>query len=354
MAVAAVALGLMLAGLAFDNAWIGISSGSVALLLASRSLLPPLKNLWKSPTISPNQERLLAVAVLLLAVLGLGTFTGLNARFGAWVDTVNWDAFGALGQILIAILTLWVAWRQYVISKELTSQQNKITQQQTIDSYFQGISELVLDDEGQLEDWPQERAIAEGRTSAILSSVDADGKARILRFLSQSKLLTPLRRDALLGRAMLDGSGGYQEDRAYGVRVVDLGVMLAGADLTGVDLRWTDLSEANLIGANLFRCDLVRTQFYRTILINANFQGADLYRAVFFFGKADQATPRERELPPDYDTGISTGAIVENADFSNARRLSEEQRYYLCAWGGPQTRATIPGGCEGIPDKLER
>jgi len=48
----------------------------------------------------------------------------------------------------------------------------------------------VLDEEGLLEDWPQERAIAEGRTAAILSSVDGGGKAKI-RFLTSSKLLTP-------------------------------------------------------------------------------------------------------------------------------------------------------------------
>jgi len=49
----------------------------------------------------------------------------------------------------------------------------------------------VLDEEGLLEDWPQERAIAEGRTAAILSSVDGGGKAKIIRFLTSSKLLTP-------------------------------------------------------------------------------------------------------------------------------------------------------------------
>jgi hypothetical protein len=34
--------------------------------------------------------------------------------------------------------------------------------------------------------------------------------------------------------------------------------------------------------------------------------------------------------------------------------MSEEQRYYCCAWGGEETRGTIPGGCEGIPNKLGR
>jgi len=111
-------------------------------------------------------------------------------EFGSWTD---W--FGALGQISIAVIAVYVAWRQYIISRDLTIQQNRITQQQTIDTYFQGICELALGNDGFLEDWPQERAFAEGRTSAILNSVDGPGKAKIIRFLSQSRLLTPLKRD---------------------------------------------------------------------------------------------------------------------------------------------------------------
>ncbi len=120
------------------------------------------------------------------------------------------EGFGALGQILVALLAAYVAWRQYVISRDLTTQQNRITQQQTIDSYFQGIADLILDDEGLLEDWPPERAIAEGRTAAILGGLDAEGKAKIIRFLSGAKLLSPLKRDRRLGRAIFDGLGGLR------------------------------------------------------------------------------------------------------------------------------------------------
>ena len=245
---------------------------------------------------------------LIVAIIGLIRFTGVSDRLLVLGRKINWDIagtladwFGALGEILIAIIAVYVAWRQYVISKDLTIQQNLltvqqniITQQQTIDSYFQGISDLVLDEEGLLEDWPQERAIAEGRTAAILSSVDGSGKAKILRFLSRSKLLSPLKRDRLLGRAILDGTGGYAEDRLEGLRVIDLGVMLAAADLSGTDLRWTDLSEANLVRANLTGCDLVKANLSRTILYNANLSGADINGIRLFYGLVDKASPRSR------------------------------------------------------------
>jgi uncharacterized protein YjbI with pentapeptide repeats len=351
---------IMFIGLAIGNFWVGFAGALVALVLSLQIVGRLFWKIWLE-LISP-QERLIVTGLigLTLAGFGLVQLSGWGASFIAWYQTLNWDAIGAtgevggaVGQILIAVLAVYIAWRQYVISKDLTIQQNSITQQQTIDSYFQGISELVLDEEGLLEDWPQERAIAEGRTAAILSSVDANGKAKVLRFLSRSRLLSPLQRDRRLGRAILDGKGGYAEDRNYGVRVVDLGVMLAGADLSSTDLRWTDLSDINLIRANLRNCDLVKANLARTILCNAVLAGSDLMGTRLFYGPVATASPRSRADLPDYSTGAYTGAVVEGADLTGVQRLSEEQRYYCCAWGGATTRATVPGGCEGIPNLLE-
>lgn len=363
-----IAIAIIIFGLASGNellAWFGVV---LTLLLSVAMLLPSLKAVIRELLSAQERSLFVAIVGVFAGFFGIVELTGINRRLLFWGSQINWEAFGtlaewigALGQILIAVLAVFVAWRQYVISKDLTIQQNLltvqqnlITQQQTIDSYFQGISDLVLDDEGLLEDWPQERALAEGRTAAILSSVDRDGKAKILRFLSSSKLLTPLKRDSRLGRAILNGDGGYAEDRVFGVRVIDLGVMLAGADLSSTDLRWTDLSEANLIRVNLSHCDLVRANFARTILAEAKFVDADLKGTLLFYGSAETASPRSRTEPPNYKTGEYTGAVIENADFTNVQRMSESTRYYCCAWGGEKTRATIPGGCSGIPNKLGR
>lgn len=356
-----VAVGVMFVGLATGNLWVGFAGAIVALVISLRVIWGDLRSIVEE-LMSPRQQTLtISLIGFVVAVFGLLQVTGLWRRFGQWYAQLNWDAIGAtgevigaVGQILIAILAVYVAWRQYVISKDLTIQQNIITQQQTIDSFFQGISELVLDDEGLLEDLPLERAIAEGRTAAILGSVDAAGKAKVLRFLSRSRLLTPLKRDGRLGRAILDGLGGYAEDRDYGTRVIDLGVMLAGTDLGKTDLRWTDLSDINMIRANLSYCDLVKTNFSRTILCGADLAGTDMLGTRLFYGSAETATPRTREDIPNYATGEFTGAVVENASFIAVERLSDEQRYYCCAWGGSATRATVPGGCEDIPNRLGR
>jgi uncharacterized protein YjbI with pentapeptide repeats len=356
-----IALIVMGLGLGFNLFWVGIA-GAIAALLFSLGVVINSIGSWLGRFFTPRERKnLLGFIGFTAAIAGLFKYLGVYRVISNWLTQFKYDEFGswaewvgALGQISIAILAVYVAWAQYVISRDLTIQQNTITQQQTIDSYFQGISDLALNDEGFLEDWPQERAFAEGRTAAILSGVDAAGKAKVLRFLSQAKLLTPLKRDYHLGRPILDGSGGYEEDRMYGLRVIDLGPMLVKAYLVGQDLRWTDLSEAYMMRANLSFCDLAKANLSRTVLQDANLTGADLRGTLLFYGSAQTASPRSRNQPPNYVTGKHTGVVIERANLSQVRQLSEEQRYYLCAWGGEKTRGTIPGGCEDIPNKLGR
>jgi uncharacterized protein YjbI with pentapeptide repeats len=358
--VAIAATGVILLGLGLNNFWFTLIGSLVALLVSLRLAVPTLKAI--AADLSPEQQALIiALPGLILGSFGILQITGFNRWLLTWGSTLRWDVIGALGdflgalgQIFIAVLALYVAWRQFIISRDLTTQQNLITQQQTIDAYFQGISELVLDEEGLLEDWPQERIIAEARTAAILSSVDAGGKAKVLRFLSRSKLVTPLARDRRLGRPILDGVGGYAEDRLEGTRVIDLGVMLAASDLSGTDLRWVDLSEANLIRANLAHSSLVRANLARAILCDAQLTDADIMGVCFFYGSPEIASPRTRTDTPNYETGEFTGAVLEGADFSQVKRMSEAQRRYCCAWCGSSSRATIPGGCSDVPNRLGR
>ncbi|MEO0770838.1 MAG: pentapeptide repeat-containing protein [Cyanobacteria bacterium J06649_4] len=361
ISVIAIAGAIVVAiGFTLDSFWLTLAGSIVAFSVSLRLLAPTLQEALRDLS---QQQKALFVAVpgLIVGIIGLIYTSGISRPIARWGSGLRWDIIsalgdflGAIGQIFIAVLAVYVAWRQYIISRDLTVQQNLITQQQTIDSYFQGISELVLDDEGLLEDWPQERVIAEARTAAILSSVDAGGRAKVLRFLSRSKLLTPLARDQRLGRPILDGLGGYAEDRLSGTRVIDLGVMLAASNFVSTDLRWLDLSDANLIRADLTNCDLVRTNFARAILCDANLTNTDIMGVRLFYGDLETATPRTRQDTPNYATGEFTGAVVEGADFTNVQRLSEVQRCYCCAWGGSKTRGTSPGGCEGIPNQLGR
>jgi uncharacterized protein YjbI with pentapeptide repeats len=354
LAIATVTMAIAFVGLGMPNQkllWGGVSATTI---LIAPILIPAIKRLFISSPLGQNWHITWA-SILAIATLAIwGRFTELDDYFWRWFNSLRWDALGAVGQILIAILAVWVAKRQNEISERLTGQQNLITQQQTIDAYFQGISDLVLDPEGQLEDWPLERAIARARTAAIMSGTDAEGKAKILRFLSSANLLTPLKRDGLLGRPILDGSGGYVVDLAHGIRVVSLGVMLAGTSLSKTDLRWCDLSGANFIGTNFSGCNLTGANLSGAILANADLSGVDLNMTRLFYGDVTTASPRDRQQEPNFDTGAHTGAIVEAADFSQTIGLAPETIKYICAWGGSKTRRTVPGGCDDVPNLLGR
>jgi uncharacterized protein YjbI with pentapeptide repeats len=353
-------------GIWFKNTGLTIAGCAIALGSSVPIIYGSVRH--KNPQILSSGQQLGIVISITMIIVAFSLFKicGLFSYISSLFARSTWSIIGVLGlwsgafgQMAIAALAAIVSWRQYIVSRDLTIEQNRlnfqqniITQQQTIDNYFQGICDLVLNDDGFLEDWPQERAFAVGRTGALLSSINAAGKARVLRFLSRSKLLTPLHRDLLLGRVILNGDGGYDEDRIYGSRVIDLGVMLAGTDLAETDLRCTDFSDANLIRTNFTECDLSKANLARSILYQAKLNGANIKDVRFFYGDLNLASPRVPDRIPNYITGEFSGAIVEDVDFTNVRGMSEEQRKYCCAWCGEKSRQTIPCGCQEIPNQL--
>lgn len=357
-------LSLLLTVVALALGWkpFALLASAVLLGLSLLQLLPPLLRELSGRFHDPPTERVLALLGVVLAAVAFPLALGWLDPILAIYRRADWQAIGALGegvigafgQILVATVALMIAWRQVMIDQRLTSQQNRITQAQTIDNFIHGISQLISDDEGLLEDWPLERMLAEGRLAAVISSIDADGKARILRFLSHAGLLTPLRRDHRLGRAILDGQGGYEEDRLTGVPVIRLQSMLRGVDLSGTDLRGVDFNTADLRGCSFARADLSDANLAGAHLGGADLAGAILDGTRFFFGRAQTATPAEPGVTADLVTGAGSGAVVENANFSGAHLLEAQARYYLAAWSGSRSRPTLPGGCKGVPNQLER
>jgi uncharacterized protein YjbI with pentapeptide repeats len=352
--IALIATAIAVVGIIWQDARLILTGSGITLLVVSPILIPAFFYAIANSPLGRYWDVTLSTILVSTVLLILAHFSKADIAFWVWFNSLRWDALGAVGQILIAILAVWVAWRQNQISETLTGQQNAITQQQTIDAYFQGISDLVLDEQGQMEDWPLERAIAQGRTAALVGGSDPESRAKIIRFLSTANLLTPLKRDGLLGRAILDGSGGYVVDLERGVRVVNLGTMLAGKDLSNTDLRGVDLSGANMIKANLSGCNLTGANLCGTILAKVKLREADLSKTRLFYGDISTASPRDRLRLPNFATGEHTGSVVEESDLSDAIDLSDENRRYLCMWGGNKTRRTISGGCSGIPNRLGR
>ena len=356
-----LAAALTLIGLACHWQPLALVAGVTLLVLCLAELLPQLWKLLADRLDEAPTARLLAVLGLLLALLALPLALGWWDSYLDLYRNRDWSAIGALGegvigafgQILVALVALAIAWRQVLIDQRLTTQQNRITQAQTIDSFIQGISDLISDQEGMLEDWPLERMLAEGRLAAVFGSIDKEGRSRVLRFLSHAKLLTPLRRDNRLGRPILDGQGSYEEDRLRGVPVVQLHAILRGVDLSGTDLRGVDFNGADLRGADLAGCDLSGANLAGANLAGANLEQARLEGCRFFYGRAQTASPCRPGVSPDPQSGSGSGAVVENANFSGVQRLDPQTHHYLASWSGNRSRGTLPGGCKGITSQLE-
>jgi hypothetical protein len=349
-----------LAGLALGLPPLTLVAGSLTLVLSLLQLLPPLLRRLAGRLDDVPTARALAVAGLLLGSIAVPVALGWWDPLLNLYRSRNWEAIGALGegvigafgQILVALVALFIAWRQVMVDMRLTSQQNRITEAQTIDNFIHGISEMIIDEEGMLEDWPLERMLAEGRLAAVLSSIEREGKAKVLRFLSHARLLTPLRRDQRLGRAILDGEGHYEEDRFGGTPVMRLQQTLRGADLAGCDLRGVDFNGADLRGADLSGADLRDSILAGANLGGANLSGACLEGARFFWGRPQTATPRRTGQRPDPRSGAGSGAVVENVNLTAVRQLDPQAHYYLACWSGERSRATLPGGPRGIASQL--
>ncbi|MEB3334851.1 MAG: pentapeptide repeat-containing protein [Cyanobacteriota bacterium] len=338
-----------------------LAAGILLLFLSLAQLLPPLWRQLSGRLDDAPTARILAAVGLLLAAITIPWALGWLDPLAELFRSGNWEAIGAIGEgivgafgsVLVASVALLIAWRQVMVDQRLTTQQNRITQAQTIDSFIHGISELISDEEGMLEDWPLERMLAEGRLAAVFGSIDRDGKARVLRFLSHARLLTPLQRDQRLGRAILDGEGNYAEDRTAGVPVIRLQQLLQGVDLSGCDLRGVDFNGADLRGANLALSDLTGANLAGTNLAGANLERARMEGCRLFYGRPQTASPRHPNSPMDLASGVGTGAVVENCNLTGARFLAPHVHHYLAAWSGTRSRATLPGGCQGIPSQLE-
>jgi|LauGreDrversion4_2_1035121.scaffolds.fasta_scaffold24623_3 uncharacterized protein YjbI with pentapeptide repeats len=285
--------------------------------------------------------RWLLVAVLVIGLLAFLVFAGAGLKWRVpLVQLVlsQQALISDLSQIAIALLALVVTLRQFSVERVIIKELNLITQAQLVDNFIQGISEMISDGDGFLEDWPLERMLTEGRLSALFGSVDGTARARVLRFLSHANLLTPLKRDHRVGRPILDGEGTYVVDRLSGIPVVMLRQVLVGADLSRTDLTGVDFNGADLSGADLRWANLREANLSGVNLTGANLDGANLDGARFFYGSGAEVSPASSLEEADLQTGRASGAILTRTRLSGAQHLSAEVRSYANRWLGSEFR----------------
>ena len=306
---------------------------------------------------------------------------------------MNWPAVGAIaeiagaaGSIAIATVAVYVGIRQWVDGKRISREQTALTEEierkseaakqeqdriiraQSLDSYFDGISTLLLrDEDGIFTDTA--RSLTKGRTDAILKILKSDEKRNLLAFLYGSGLISSngdgepamvalsgsdLSEVELNGASLPNAGFGMANLRRAAIREADLdGVDLRGADLSGADLTGSDLSQANLhgviapdvilsgvdlshavlSGADLRGADLSGSDLTSIDLSGSNLHGADLRNT-----KLDHANLSGANLHGVDFTGAAlqdaelTNLIsIEGADFTDVSDLSTQTAEYLAS-----------------------
>lgn len=293
---------------------------------------------------------------------------------------------GATGSIAIAAVAVYVGIRQWVDGKRISREQRELTEEierkseaakleqdriiraQSPDSYFDGISTLLLrDEDGIFTDTA--RSLTKGRTDAILKILKADEKRNLIAFLYGSGLISSngdgepamvalsgsdLSEVELNGTALPNAGFGMANLRGAPIKEADLdGVDLRGADLSEADLTGSDLSLANLhgviapgailsgvdlshavlSGADLRGADLSGSDLTSTDLSGSNLHGADLRDAKLDNSNLSGANLRDANLTGAVlqDSNLTNLISIEGADFTGVSDLSSESAEYLAS-----------------------
>ncbi len=175
-------------------------------------------------------------------------------------------------------------------------------------------------------------SVARARTLTVLPSIDGDRKARVVRFLYESGLIT---RD----RPVIDLSGA--DLRGANLRGADLTraslqkVNLGAANLEEAWLREADLTGADLSGANLQGASLIEASLYSANLIDARLEGASLLMAnLAYASNLGGANLKGSNLQGAILEGTTPGGV--NKDLTQ-RQLEEADGNSMAAPGGPKT-----------------
>lgn len=190
--------------------------------------------------------------------------------------------------------------REKAYQEEVRRQESERLQQQVLRDYFNQLSTLMLELEGDLKDPQNERirTLTTAATLTVLREPGLDGyrKGQIVRYLSDMSLINTKPTDeSSQQEGSLDKSQKENEEATISLRNASLsGANLRATDLSGVDLRWANLENVDFDTARLK---------------SANMRGANLKDSDLTFADLSSTDLR--------DTALS-GAFLSNADFSSA------------------------------------
>jgi len=174
-------------------------------------------------------------------------------------------------------------------------------QEQALQSYFDQMTELLLEKDLENTENLEIRLVAKTRTLTVLRGLDGQRKRYVLQFLRDARLI-----------------GGIFEGRQQSP-VLDLASAdLSYADLRGADLRSIDLRKTNLQHADLCGADVFETGFSNADMRYANLQGFNPRMSDFYLTDLSNANIRDTAF---WDQVLKETKLqfadLRGADFSN-------------------------------------
>ena len=233
-------------------------------------------------------------------------------------------------------------------------------QETALDTYFDRMSELLLDKDNPLiasESGSPCQEMATTRTLAVLRRLDEKRRNQVFQFLRDARLLG--RTEVLdINKTVTrenDPIAVFQ-DRNMSDMVLEGanlgGANLDGSDLKGTNLKGANLEGANLKGANLFGADLERANLIEANLETAGLQLANLKGANLFEANLESAQLKLTILTrailckANLESAIMWGADLEAADLLGANL--EGANLYGVNLKGAQLGETLSLTCEQL------
>jgi uncharacterized protein YjbI with pentapeptide repeats len=228
-----------------------------------------------------------------------------------------WDWLKLLGVPVVLAVAGYLFTRSERQSTQYAAEQR--TQDEALQTYLEQIGLMLLDEDNPLRGFAESedpsdsalqsarlrkqeeaRNLARSRTLTVLSRIDGERKATVVRFLYES---------ALIGRQEIMKSSTEKIER-----IIDL----RGADLSGAQLHRAALNEANLSGTDLSGADLTRALLDGADLSGADLSGADLSRAILPGANLGEAKPTAYNPTPFSSADQQVHTNLSGANLSAA------------------------------------
>ncbi|MCG6870891.1 MAG: pentapeptide repeat-containing protein [Gammaproteobacteria bacterium] len=206
--------------------------------------------------------------------------------------------------------------RQRELATELNNRQERLAITQTVDSYFQGVGDILAS--GMPE--AQGDRIIIARTNALLRRIEAPMVcARVVRFVSdvRPKLLRAPKRQLERGTPHVSLAGLDLSGTDLGFTTL-VATDLRGARLKGTRLAWSSLREARLDGAELAGADLRGADLTGANLEKTNLRGASIGGASFVQAQLSGADLRDVDRNDVLVDGLRAAVDFSGANLDGA------------------------------------